>query len=327
MAGLARLARRKKELEDLYAFVEDVEAPDEVLALAFEEGRGLGDASQWIRPLRDMLCRVDVAGATNRPLFVRFTAIEMLHVDTWSKAPLLTCRASWHFKCSPAKLKAWSAATGRMPPRMARLDYAESLVVHIGRVAPNPALAGNPLVDCDDSSALCAADCSDVDGDSIFDCKDSCIDVDDARHPCRAVDHDGPVDRLSRKGGTTATSQHRKIMVPAELDRGHQVRGRTRHDYADRLDLVEAGIGRIEQAIMSAETDLPLDALLQLLCDRPCWSGRFDLWQRDAGHGAGLGTPGTPGSATIGSKSNPTGVPGSGQEPGQVVVSLNVPCP
>ena len=141
MAGLARLARRKKELEDLYAFVEDVEAPDEVLALAFEEGRGLGDASQWIRPLRDMLCRVDVAGATNRPLFVRFTAIEMLHVDTWSKAPLLTCRASWHSKCSPAKLKAWSAATGRMPPRMARLDYAESLVVHIGRVAPNPALA------------------------------------------------------------------------------------------------------------------------------------------------------------------------------------------
>ena len=142
MAGLARLARRKKELEDLYAFVEDVEAPPEVLALAFEEGRGLGDASQWIRPLRDMLCRVDVAGATNRPLFVRFTAIEMLHVDTWSKAPLLTCRASWHSKCSPAKLKAWTAATGRMPPRMARLDYCESLVVHIGRVAPNPALAG-----------------------------------------------------------------------------------------------------------------------------------------------------------------------------------------
>jgi hypothetical protein len=61
MAGLARLARAAKGLDDMYAFVEDVEAAPEVEQRAV--AAGLGDASEWIRPLRDLLTRRDYTGS------------------------------------------------------------------------------------------------------------------------------------------------------------------------------------------------------------------------------------------------------------------------
>lgn len=103
MAGLAQLARRRRELEELDAFVEDIEFPPELVALGMESGRGLGDCAEWIRPLRDMISRVDHG---SRPLFVRFIEAEVLAIDTWHRYPLLTVRVSWQSQCSPAKVRA-----------------------------------------------------------------------------------------------------------------------------------------------------------------------------------------------------------------------------
>jgi len=101
--GLAQLARRRRELEELDAFVEDIEFPPELVALGMESGRGLGDCAEWIRPLRDMISRVDHG---SRPLFVRFIEAEVLAIDTWHRYPLLTVRVSWQSQCSPAKVRA-----------------------------------------------------------------------------------------------------------------------------------------------------------------------------------------------------------------------------
>ena len=131
MSGLAELARRRKELEELFAFVEDIEYPGGLAAASIEAG--LGDPTEWIRPLRDT-----IAAIGQRPLFVRFIAAQVLHVDRWHRRnPLLTLAVSWQSQCSPAKIKAWVKATGRRPPRLGgKMEYMESMVVHIGRSWP-----------------------------------------------------------------------------------------------------------------------------------------------------------------------------------------------
>ena len=129
MEGLARLVRMKRELDALHAFVEDIETVPGLLEAAAEVQLSPHD---WINALRDMLCRADASSA--RTLFRRFITLEILGLGRWARLPLLTARVSWQSSVGPAKLKAWRATSGRPPPRMARLDYIESMVVHIGRV-------------------------------------------------------------------------------------------------------------------------------------------------------------------------------------------------
>ena len=61
MSGLAELARRRKELEELFAFVEDIEYPGGLAAASIEAG--LGDPTEWIRPLRDTIAAITVGSA------------------------------------------------------------------------------------------------------------------------------------------------------------------------------------------------------------------------------------------------------------------------
>ena len=48
-------------------------------------------------------------------------------------------------------------------------------------------------------------------------------------------------------------------MAPADRDRLLDVVARARHDHAERLDLVDAGVGRVERARDRVEADLALE--------------------------------------------------------------------
>ncbi len=108
MAGLAELARRRKELQELFAFVEDIEYPPHLAAALSRDDPGLGDPTAWIKALRDMIVAIDRSTRGQRPLFVRFIEAEVLHADIWHKRnPLLTLAVSWQSQCSPAKVSAY----------------------------------------------------------------------------------------------------------------------------------------------------------------------------------------------------------------------------
>jgi hypothetical protein len=53
-------------------------------------------------------------------------------------------------------------------------------------------------------------------------------------------------------------------MLPRNLDGSHHIVSRAGHDDADRLDLVNAGVGGVQRARNAIEPDLALDVLLEL---------------------------------------------------------------
>ena len=122
MAGLAELAQRRKELEELFGFVEDIGYPPDLAAKAME--CGLGDPASWIRPLRDMIGALDrgQTALSSRPLFVRFIEAQVLHIDTWHKRnPLLTLEVKWQSKCSPAKVSSKQRSQGILYSSVVRM--------------------------------------------------------------------------------------------------------------------------------------------------------------------------------------------------------------
>ena len=61
---------------------------------------------------------------------------------------------------------------------------------------------------------------------------------------------------LARERGARAARENRNAL-PAEVAHGARAIGhRVRHDHADRLDLVDARIGRVEHAVVATEADV-----------------------------------------------------------------------
>ena len=97
-----------------------------------------------------------------------------------------------------------------------------------------------------------------VDGDSGLDVAGAGRGVHraDGAAGCAHVDDDGVVGALSGEGGATAAWEHRDAPVGAPLDDPCRIVDAGGNDDADRLDLVERGIGGVEQPVMAAEADL-----------------------------------------------------------------------
>ncbi len=70
------------------------------------------------------------------------------------------------------------------------------------------------------------------------------------------VNNDTRADGLPRKAGGGASRNDRHALVRGDRDGGDNVLCRSGHDHAERLDLIETGVGRIQAAHPGVEVDL-----------------------------------------------------------------------
>ncbi len=73
------------------------------------------------------------------------------------------------------------------------------------------------------------------------------------------VDDDRLADRLSALRGAAAAGKHRNLLLGGDLDDAGHVLFGPGHDNADRLDLVDRGVGAVTAAAESVEQHLALD--------------------------------------------------------------------
>ena len=73
------------------------------------------------------------------------------------------------------------------------------------------------------------------------------------------IDDDRGTHGLAALRGAGAALQHRHAGVLGDLDGAHDVGGIFGHDHADRLDLIDRGIGAVAAAAPAIEQHLALD--------------------------------------------------------------------
>src|ERR1051325_2962483 len=90
------------------------------------------------------------------------------------------------------------------------------------------------------------------------------VDFDDAVEIFRRVELNAGADRLPRLRRAAAPRGNRRPMLPGDLDRADDILARARDHDPDRLDLIDAGIRRVQRAGDGIETNFALDLLAQL---------------------------------------------------------------
>ncbi len=84
------------------------------------------------------------------------------------------------------------------------------------------------------------------------------IDVQDAAQVLGAVDHQRAVDRLAALAGAAAARQHRDALVARDRHGRSHVVDRLRDDHADRLHLVDRGVGAVAAPVARSNSTSPL---------------------------------------------------------------------
>ena len=74
------------------------------------------------------------------------------------------------------------------------------------------------------------------------------IDLEDAVQVLRGVEHDAGADRLSGLRRAAASRRDRHAVLRGDVDGAHHGLRRSRNHDAERFDLVDAGVGRIQRA-------------------------------------------------------------------------------
>jgi hypothetical protein len=120
------------------------------------------------------------------------------------------------------------------------------------------------------------------------------VDGQDGVEVLAAVEDDAGADGLARQAGTPAARGDRHAHLAGDLDRGDEVVGRARDDDAERLDLVDAGVGAVEAARQGVEADLAGQVLAQV-------AGQgFALQVGECGHGVIVPAGGKAGKTAAG---------------------------
>ena len=91
------------------------------------------------------------------------------------------------------------------------------------------------------------------------------IDVEDAVQILAAIEDDARPDRLAGQAGAAAARGDRHLHLAGDLHGGNEVGHGARNDDAERLDLVNAGVGAVELARSEVETHFALQMLAQVL--------------------------------------------------------------
>jgi hypothetical protein len=71
------------------------------------------------------------------------------------------------------------------------------------------------------------------------------------------VQQDSDVAALSGEAGAAPAGQHRRAVLPADLDRGDYVVNGARKDYSNRHLSIVGAVGRVERPAAHIEPDLP----------------------------------------------------------------------
>jgi hypothetical protein len=90
------------------------------------------------------------------------------------------------------------------------------------------------------------------------------VDLEDAVHVLREVEHERAVDRLPGERGAAAARQQRDVLAARNVERGDDVVGVTRRDDADRLHLIHGRVRRVEQQRGGIEPDGAADDAAQV---------------------------------------------------------------
>src|SRR5262249_14954014 len=94
------------------------------------------------------------------------------------------------------------------------------------------------------------------------------IDAEELVEILAAVDDDAGADGLARETGAAAARRDRHVHFKGDLDGGMEILKSTRNDDAERLDLVDAGVGAVELTTGAVEADLALEMAVQMLGER-----------------------------------------------------------
>ena len=105
-----------------------------------------------------------------------------------------------------------------------------------------------------------------VEHDARLDARPALGDVhlEDAVEVLRGVDDEAGADRLAGLRRAAAARRDRDAVAAGDLDRPDDVLARARDDDAERLDLIDAGVGGIERARDGIESDFAFDRALKV---------------------------------------------------------------
>jgi len=84
------------------------------------------------------------------------------------------------------------------------------------------------------------------------------VEADDLAQVLRHVEDQRLAHRLAALRGAGAARQDRRAGVARDVERGREVGLVARDDDADRLDLVDGGVGGVEHAVVPPEADVRL---------------------------------------------------------------------
>ncbi len=113
------------------------------------------------------------------------------------------------------------------------------------------------------------------------------VDLEHVAEVHREVEHHRFADRLSGERGAAAARQHRRARLRGDPDRFRHVRGVAWDHHPERLDLVDAGVVRVEDPARAVEPHVPLDPRRE--CARQFSHGAWRVPGRSA-RSAGLQT-------------------------------------
>src|SRR5437764_21050 len=91
------------------------------------------------------------------------------------------------------------------------------------------------------------------------------IDVENLIQILAAVKNDPGAYRLSRQAGSAPACDYWDVHLKSDLHAGHQVGNAPRNNHAQRLNLIDAGVGAVELARSRIKANLALDMTPQML--------------------------------------------------------------
>ena len=96
------------------------------------------------------------------------------------------------------------------------------------------------------------------------------VHLDNVAHVLREIHDDGLTDGLSGQACAATPGEHRDTVALRGLDHGDHIVGGARNHNANGFDLVDAGVGAVQDACHLVETHLAFNTAFQNLDQRPC---------------------------------------------------------
>ena len=168
--------------------------------------------------------------------------------------------------------------------RLAVDDRARAARV-VGHHPADRGAAGGGEIRCESQSERSQVGVEIVEHDAGLDARPAFVGVDleDAIQVLRRVEHQAGADRLAGLRRAAAARRDRRAVLRRQFHHARHVLGRAWHDHADRLDLVDAGVGRVQRARDAIESDLAVNGVVEGALQRHGHEGSYPPAKNGAG--------------------------------------------